>query len=72
MNDNQQNISAKLQNFYEFMVKRLDLLHNTGIDCSNDYEKLLYHEKSFEINNLAFEFSEIFDDYIHKISDDYM
>lgn len=70
MNDEHVKLVAKIQHFYDVMIRRLQEVEHDSLTAEDRVETITYKEKTIELNNLAFEFAKTFDAFLYKDPDD--
>lgn len=66
MSDEHVKLVAKIQHFYDVMMRRLSEMEEDNLTSVNELESLSYREKSVELNFLSFEFSKTFENFLYK------
>lgn len=66
MNDEHVKLIAKIQHFYDVMIRRLEDMEDGSLSGGNDIESLPYREKCIELNFLSFEYAKTFETFLYK------
>lgn len=66
MSDEHVKLVAKIQYFYDVMMRRLQDVEVACVSSFNDIDSSLYKEKSEELNFLASEYSKTFETFLYK------
>ena len=69
MNDEHVRLVAKIQHFYDVILRRLGELEDSSLNVVTSKDSVAYKEKSCELNFLAFEFAKIFETFLYKEPD---
>lgn len=70
MIDEHVKLVAKIQHFYDVMIRRLNEMDDANMTSVNDLESLSYKEKSIELNFLTLEYAKTFENFIYKETND--
>lgn len=66
MNEDHVKLVAKIQYFYDVMIRRLQDMDDARISSVNDIETISYREKSVELHHLTFEYAKAFENFLYK------
>ena len=70
MTDEHVKLVAKIQYFYDVMVRRLQSLEVGELLCGVEVEEAHFRSKSDELNDLVCEYSRTFGTFLHKEPDE--
>lgn len=68
MSDEHVKLVAKIQHFYDVMMRRLNDMEDQSLISDNNLDSLGYREKSIELNFLTFEYAKTFENFLYKES----
>jgi len=70
MSDEHVKLVAKIQHFYDVMIRRLQEMEDGSLTSVNNMETLAYREKSLELNFLTAEYGKTFETFLYKETND--
>lgn len=69
MNEDYMKLVAKIQHFYDLMIIRLDEMETGSVTCIDSDIRMMYKEKSCELNYLVYEYEKTFMPFLFKEGD---
>lgn len=66
MSDEHVKLVAKIQHFYDVMMRRLQDMEDGSLTSVHQTESLAYKEKAVELNFLSFEYAKTFENFLYK------